>query len=234
MQQITQSTQLPRENLLRLSGPRRTFLKSASALALAAPAVLATPPEVMPGFSRWWRSGFELLAEGVVPLSPVSYVIPPPPMPPPPPGTPPLEARLRATFPVSHSKNLLSVQVFMLPEGLAQLPLPQAPPLVPQSPTDPITISYFEVEIDDIQLGTSPVIGTNDRLPSFAISGRGISNPIRSPYGELTGAPAVMFASFLVTDAETGAADFVFFGGAAAGSHASVCPTGKGFLRLPR
>lgn len=128
----------------------------------------------------------------------------------------------------------MSVQIFMVPQGLPMLPLPEAPPLVPRTPADPVTISYFEVEITDVQLGTSPLMGTSDRLPSFAICGRTISNTVRSPFGELTGAPTVMFGSFLITDIGTGAADFVFFGGAAAGSHASACPTAKGFLRLER
>ncbi len=141
---------------------------------------------------------------------------------------------MRATFPVPGSKNLWSIQVYMVPEGLPVLPLPAAPPLVPQSPTDPVTISYTEVQIEDMQLGSAPVAGTSDRLPSFTMCGRIISNAVRSPFGELTGDPTVLSGSFLITDAATGAADFVLLLAAAAGNHASACPTAKGFLRLPR
>ncbi len=234
MQKATQDTNPIQVSLSHLSGPRRAFLKSAGALAFAAPVVLAGPGKGMPGPSRWWHRGFELLAEGVVPFAPVSYVFPPPPMPPPPPGTPPLEARMRATFPVPGSKNLWSIQVYMVPEGLPLLPLPEAPPLVPQSPTDPVTISYSEAEIEDLRLGTAPVVGTNDRLPSFAMSGRIISNAVVSPFGELTGDLSVLLGSYLITDGPTGAADFVLLTASAAGNHASACPTAKGFLRLPK
>ena len=185
----------------------------------------------MPPQSQWWqgRGRFALLAEGVMPFS---FVLPPPSLPPLPPGTPPLEARLRATFPVGRRRNLLGVQVFLVPEGLPILPWPVVPPLMPKLPTDPVTISYFEVEVQDIQIGTSPVAGTIDRLPSFAITGKAVTNAIPSPFGDVTGAPCVVSASFLITDPMTGAADFVFLGGACAGNHVSIAPQGKGTLLI--
>ncbi len=212
-----------------LSGNRRSFLKSAGVLALAAPAVMAGQPKPMPGPSQWWRcrNGVQLLAEGVLPFS---FVLPPPQFPSPPPGTPPLEARLRVTFPLGRTKDLLAVQVFLVPEGLPILPLPAAPPLVPQAPTDPVTISYFEMEVADIQFGTSPVPGTAARLPSFAFSGLGVANPVPSPFGDLTGAPCMVSASFLITDASKGEADFDFLSAACAGNHVSMAPSGKGNL----
>lgn len=210
-----------------LFGNRRSFLTSAGLLALTAPAAMARPSRrSMPEPAEWWhrRNGFVLLAEGVVPLS---FVLPPPDLTGIPSG---LEARLRLTFPVGMTKYLLTFQVFLVPEGLPFLPLPVAPPLVPSSPDDPVTISYGEVHVEDVLLGTSPVAGTSDKLPSFAISGMVISNSIKSPFGDLTGAPCTVSASYKTTTPATGAADFVMLGVMAAGSHTTIAPTGKGSL----
>jgi hypothetical protein len=135
---------------------------------------------------------------------------------------------------VADTKNVASVQVFLVPEGLPVLPLPEAPPLVPESPTDPFTISYFENEIEHIIFGDSPVTGTSDRLPSLMLCGRTISNEVLSPFGNLTGAPCVLHTAYDIVDEETGETNFVFFGGAAAGNHTTVAPSAKGILWLKR
>jgi hypothetical protein len=215
-----------------LSGNRRSFLKSAGVLALAAPAVMADPPRPMPGPSQWWhcRDGLLLLAEGVILNIPVEPAIPwvLPPMIPPPPIPPGFEVRLRATFPVGRREKLLAVQIYVVPEGLPA-PLPEAP-----APTPPGTISYYEMEVEDIRLGSSPVPGAPVRLPSFAISGKAIANPVPSPFGDLTGAPCVVSASFCFTDPKKGAADMVLLGAACAGNHVTIAPAGKGTLMLKR
>lgn len=221
-----------------LSGNRRSFLKSAGVLALAAPAVMANPPNSMPGHAEWWhsRNGLVLLAEGVIPNIPVDppipWVLPPMDVDPvtpgiqPPPIPPGFEVRLRATFPVGRMKDLLAVQIYVVPTGLP-LPLPEAP-----TPTPPGTIAYYEMEVEDVQLGTSPVPGAAIRLPSLAISGKAIANPVPSPFGDLTGAPCMVSASLAVTDPRKGDADFVLLGDACAGNHVSMAPAGKGTLRL--
>jgi hypothetical protein len=214
------------------SGNRRRFLKSAGVLALAAPAVMADPPKPMPGPSQWWHSrlGLQLLAEGIIPNIPVEPAIPwvLPPMIPPPPISPGFEVRLRATFPVGRMKHLLAVQIYVVPMGLP-LPLPEAPP-----PTPPGTISYYEMEVEDIHLGTSPIPGAAGRLPSLMISGKATANPVPSPFGDLTGAPCVVSASFDITDPRQGEADFVLLGAACAGNHVTLAPAGRGTLTLRR
>jgi hypothetical protein len=223
-----------------LSGNRRSFLKSAGVLALTAPAVMADPPRPMPGPSQWWhcRDGLLLLAEGVIPNIPVEpaipWVLPPMDVDPvtpgiqPPPIPPGFEVRLRAKFPLGRTKNLLAVQIYVVPAGLP-LPLPEAP-----EPEPPTTISYYEMEVEDIRLGSSPVPGAPVRLPSFAISGKAIANPVPSPFGDLTGAPCVVSASFCFTDPKKGAADMVLLGAACAGNHVTIAPAGKGTLMLKR
>lgn len=201
----------------KLPGNRRTFLKSASLLTLAAPALLA-------GQGRVVSKHFQLLAESVINMD---YVIPPPDV-----VLPPgVQGRFRVTFPLPGTKNVLAVQIFIVPEGLP-LPLPEAPPLVPQSPADPFTISYFEVEIADIQIGASPVLGFPEPLPSFLLSGATISNPVLSPFGDLTGAPCALSASFQITNPATGEAGIHFLAGSTAGSHTTIAPTGRGFVQI--
>lgn len=170
------------------------------------------------------------MAEGIVPFS---YVLPPPQIVLPP-NTPPMEARVRITFPVGRGKYRLAVQVFLVPEGLPVLPLPEPPPLVPQKPEDPVTISYSEIEIDDLKFGESPIAGTDRRLPSLQFSGHVLTNPVLSPFGDLAGAPATFSTAYEIVDAQLGTADFIFCGGIVAGSHATVAPTAKGYLHLPR
>lgn len=209
---------------------RRSFLRGAGILALVSPAIATAHGGASPQAERRWsrRHQLSLLAEGVVPLS---FVLPPPQIPPPPPDAPPLEARVRVTFPIRRAAPVLAVQVFFVPEGLPVLPLPAVPPLVPTSPTDPVTISYFEIEVDDILLGISPVPGSTAELPSFLLAGKVLSNPVLSPFGDLTGAPAVVSASYRVTSPPTGDAEFIFLGGLVAGNHATVAPAGKGNLQ---
>jgi hypothetical protein len=199
----------------KLGGSRRNFLRSAGLLAVSAPLALAG------GMGRVVSEHFELLAEGVIDprfvLPPVDFPLPP--------G---LESRARYMFPIARSRNVLGLQVFVSPEDLP-LPLPEAPPL-----TEQVTISYLEVRIEDIQFGTSPVAGVAHRLAAFLLSGKIISNPVVSPFGEMTDAPFAMWSSFEITNQETGAADFKFLGGATAGSHVTVAPAGKGYIRFGR
>jgi hypothetical protein len=196
-------------------GSRRTFLRSAGLLAVSSPLALAG------GMGRVVSKHFEMLAEGVIDPR---FVLPPVDLPLP----PGLEFRARYMFPIARTRNVLGLQVFVAPDNLP-LPLPEAPLL-----TEPATISYFEVRIDDIQFGTSPVAGVSHRLAAFVLSGRTISNPVLSPFGDLTDAPTAWWSSFEITDQDTGAADFTFLGGAVAGSHATVAPAGKGFIRFGR
>ncbi|MBL9139892.1 MAG: hypothetical protein JNK85_28735 [Verrucomicrobiales bacterium] len=211
---------------------RRGFLQTAGLLSALAPSTLAAASLPDTTLSPDWhrRGKIVWMAEGIVPFT---YVLPPPQINLPP-NTPPMEARARLTFPVSRNKCRLSVQVFMVPEGLPVLPLPEPPPLVPQKPDDPVTISYFEVEIDDLKFGESPIAGTDRRMASLQFNGRVLNNPVLSPFGDLTGAPATFSTAYAITDAKWGTADFVFCGGIVAGSHATVAPTAKGYLLLPR
>lgn len=200
---------------------------------MASPAAIAAHggPPLTPDSQKSHGTHIALLAEGVVPLS---FVLPPPQIPPPPSGAPALEARLRITFPIRRSANALAIQVYFVPQGLPVLPLPEAPPLVPDDPTDPVTISYFEVDVVDLQLGDSPVAGSAQRLRSFTLTGRVTANPVPSPFGDLTGAPCVVSASFHLASPRTGETDFVFLTSMVAGNHVTVAPTGKGLLRLKR
>ncbi len=177
-----------------------------------------------------------MLAEGAIPNIPVQpaipWVLPPMDVDPitpgiqPPPIPPGFEVRLRAAFPAGGTKSLLAVQIYVVPVGLP-LPLPTAPP-----PEPPGTISYYEMEVEDIQFGTSAVPGTPDRLPSFALTGKAVTNPVPSPFGDLTGAPCIVSASFHVTDPQDGQADFVLLGAACAGNHVSIAPAGRGTIVL--
>jgi hypothetical protein len=221
------------------TGNRRSFLKSAGALVLAAPAALASTSRTRPETSEWWhcRDGVQLLAEGVIPdieVDPaIPWVLPPMDVDPvtpgiqPPPIPPGFEVRLRASFPVGGTKNLLAVQIYVVPQGLP-LPLPEAPE------PDPAlgTISYYQMEVEDVRLGTSPVPGAGFRLPSFVLSGKAISNPVPSPFGDLTGAPCMVSASYQITDPTAGSTAFVMLGAACAGNHASLAPAGNGTLML--
>jgi hypothetical protein len=220
---------------------RRSFLAATGLLALATPGAVADPEKKLPGLMRgsqligrgsstsgWWhaRNGLVLLAEGVLPLD---YVLPPPPVP----GDISLEARLRVSFPSGTAKNLLAFQIFLVPTGVAGVPWPVVPPLVPANENDPVTISYSEARIDDIQFATSPVVGTEAKLPTFTISGEILSNEVPSPFGNLTGAACIVTAGFDIRNA-SGETDFIMLGVAVPGNHTSIAPECQGTLLMKR
>lgn len=221
---------------------RRRFLAATGLLALVAPGAMAGT-KMLPGLKmgkqvsagkaapEWWhaRNALVLLAEGVVPAN---FVLPP--LPETPDDTPSLEARLRVSYPISATKNLLAIQVFLVPADIPDLPWPVAPPLIPAEPNDPVTISYAEVRIDDIRFAVAPMPGTEDELPTFAISGEILSNDIQSPFGDLKGASCIVTAGFDTLDATTGETDFVMLGATVPGNHTSIAPAGQGTLRMKR
>ncbi|MBI5387740.1 MAG: twin-arginine translocation signal domain-containing protein [Verrucomicrobia bacterium] len=206
-----------------LSGTRRSFLKSAGVLALAAPATLQAQSHPMPPHSEWWhgRGRLGLLAEGVIPNLPVEPAIPwvLPPLIPPPPLPPGLEVRLRATFPLHRARHVLAVQIFVVPPA-APLPLPVAPPLVPESPDDPLTLSYFEVAVTAVELSRHP-------SPNLALVGHVlVNNP--AMFGNVTGASFVLTTGFVLHD--DAPVDFAMLGTHVPGNHTTIAPQGKGTL----
>jgi len=95
-----------------------------------------------------------------------------------------------------------------------------------------IPFSFIEVEISDITFGSSPLFGSVERKPAIALSGKVASNPVQSPFGDLADEPMAVSAGYEIMDSPTGAAEFSFLGGLAAGSHVSVCPNAVGILKI--
>ena len=220
-----QAMKSPSVSTTNLCGSRRTFLKSASVLALAAPASLSAqafrqpPPQ-----SQWWhgRGRLQLLAEGVIPLN---FVLPPLVQAQDPPQDPPVMApRLRVTFPLPRTKDVLAVQIYLAPppSDSVPLPLPVAPPLVPQSPTDPITLSYLEAKITAVELSSKPEL-------NLALVGHVLVNdPAMFP--GLTGAGFVLTAGYgILADGQPG---FKMLGVHVPGNHTTIAPQGAGTLSI--
>lgn len=210
-----------------LSGSRRSFLKSAGVLALGAPAAMASPLPTLSGIPPWVCP--QLVAEGVVPAIPVTPPIPwvlPPldsnPLTPeidPLPLPPGLEVLLRATFPV-RDRNVLAIQLYMVPVG-TPLPLPQPPP--PILPGDNPTLAYLEVRVKWIELSCQP-------QPNFALTGKVIlHNPQFPGFGNQLGATAVVTAGFARVE---GRATFNMLAANVAGNHVTVAPQAVGKLVL--
>lgn len=222
------------------SGNRRAFLKSAGLLAVATPMAVSARSTPPPAASEWWhgQNAFRILAEGVIPNIPVDppipWVLPPMDTDPiaegiQPPAIPDgFEPRLRAAFPVGRTRNLLAVQIYVVPIG-SPLPLPAAP-----APEPPGTISYYTAEVTHVQVGESPVPGSAARLPSLLVTGKVLSNPVLSPFGDLTGSPCMLSTSFYITDPVAAKAEFVLLSAACAGNHVSFAPSGGGMLVLKR
>ncbi len=222
------------------SGNRRAFLKSAGLLAVATPMVVSARSTPPPAASEWWhgQNAFRILAEGVIqniPVDPpIPWVLPPMDTDPTKEGIQPpeipdgYEVRLRVVFPVGRTRDLLAVQIYAVPVGLP-LPLTEAP--VPEPPG---TISYYTAEVTHVQAGESPVPGSAARLPSLLVAGKVLSNPVLSPFGDLTGSPCTVSASFYITDPVGAKAGFVLLSAACAGNHVSFAPSGSGMLVLKR
>jgi hypothetical protein len=209
-----------------LSGTRRSFLKSAGLLALGAPAAMAMPFPSISAPAHLCRAQF--VAEGVIPMIPVAPPIPwvlPPldgnPMTPdidPLPLPPGFEVRLRATFPV-RDRNILAVQLFMVPAG-TPLPLPEAlPPILP----DPNpTMAYYEVRVAWIEIGCRP-------QPTISLTGRVVlHNPQFPGFGDQTGATTVVSAGFAHSPEGV---TFNMLMANVAGSHITVAPQAGGKFR---
>ncbi len=202
-----------------LSSNRRGFLQGAGALAAASAALPLSGRAPVAG------PKVRIFAEGVVGLN---AVVPAPDLSAVPAdvlaqialGT--LQIRQRVTYPAGENEDMLSVQVFIVP-SVAPLPLP-APPPVPPSPGDPITISFFEVEIARVILSDEP-------SPNLALLGKVISTPVPSPFGEIVGRTAAMGAGYDQAGEET---NFVMLGGFVGGSHSTWSLTGKGSLVIGR
>lgn len=236
---------------LRCRLTRRGFLATSGLVALTTPAALADTLR-LPGLRKgsqvtpagtgtstaitypdgWWlvRNALVMKAEGVVPLD---FVLPPLDAAGIPVSLLNQEARLRITYPVTPTRNLLSFHVFLAPIG-SLMPWPVVPPPTPVSPTDAITISYGEVRIDDAQLGSTHISGVEPVLPSLGILGRVVSNSVPSPFGNVTSAPCHVSCAFQVTDLATGWTEFSGLVATFAGSHLFSSPLAEGWITVKR
>jgi hypothetical protein len=190
---------------------RRRFLQTAGAAALAVPAHAQ---------GNSVRARLQFLAEGVAPLSPVSFVLSPNP-----PAIPPdvyaqlvagtLQARVRARYPARRNNRVLRTQVYLAP--------PNTPYAAEQDPpySTPPTISLFETYVESVIYTQAP--------NEVVLAGTVTQTLVGTPFGDLTG--LAMAASFGFSG-EGSNVTFYMLGGIAAGSHASYCPIGYGALSL--
>lgn len=212
---VQQSSNLP--------GSRRSFLKSAGLLALGAPAAMAATLPTLSCPPQLCRAQF--VAEGVIPMIPVAppipWVLPPLVGVPLPEG---LEVRLRATFP-ARDRNILAVQLFMVPITDPPMPLPLLEPLPPILPDPNPTMAYYEVRVAWVEIGCRP-------QPTISLTGRVVlHNPQFPGFGDLTGATAVVSAGFAPG---ADGATFSMLTANVAGSHTTVAPMAKGSLMFRR
>jgi len=216
----------------KLSGSRRSFLKSAGLLACSAPAAMAVPFGSVSGAPQLCRA--QVVAEGLVPVIPVQppipWVLPPldgnpyTPEIDPLPLPPNAQVRLRVTFPV-RDRSVLAIQLYMLmvedPASPPPLPLPQPPPPILPEPNP--TMAYLEVGVKWIEVGYRP-------QPTIAFTGKVIlHNPQFPGFGNQLGATAVVTAGFALVD---GGATFTMLAANVAGNHVTVAPQAVGKLVL--
>jgi hypothetical protein len=114
------------------------------------------------------------------------------------------------------------------------LPLAGDPPLVPAGPTDPVTISCFELEVTQVEFGTAAIPQSEGRLATMALMGRVLSNPVTSPFGELAGGLATLSFGYSIASRQTGEAEFGLIAVSCAGSHVTMAPAGQGTLWVRR
>jgi hypothetical protein len=127
-----------------------------------------------------------------------------------------LEFRQRVTFPWN-DQDVLEIQVIVVPPN-SPLPLPEAP-----ATTNPPTISLFYAEIMDVIVHDSPT-------PHLAMLGEVIGNPVKSPFGDMTG-----YAMGVATGFKPGApVEFTMLGGFAAAHHTTWSPTAIGTLEIAK
>lgn len=213
---------------------RRSFLKSAGALAAAGTAGLTTQAAIPinpPG--DWWngRGRVNFQIEGFLDTA---YVLPPftsaelggigqlmiylttqqgftaP------------AFKMRLIFPLNASKTTLGIRIFV-----ADVPQAGTP-----SANSPFPFSYSDVQVQDFQIGTFPTDPTGTaRGQSFGLVGRVVSNAVRSPYGDLTGGICAVSGGYRITNA-AGAATFNLVAVTVAGSHSTTLPTAEGWFKM--
>ena len=150
---------------------------------------------------------FQLFAEGTV--TDFSLVWPAPQIPPLPPGT---LVRVRVEFPI-HGHDILEFHTFVAAENAPDQPL--------------LIVTLFHMRVDKIGLSETPA-------PNFGLFGQVIDNPVvdnpdHSPFGDLTGRVAIIYAQFDTPGDNT---TFTLLGGASAGSHATALRTATGSLHI--
>jgi hypothetical protein len=146
-------------------------------------------------------------------LSPVPPVLQPPPGFAPT-GTP----RARYTFPIQRA-DVIETFVFL-------------PGLFDGVPVEaPISLFYIAVDAVSITLATGLVDGDRP-AGTLAMSGRMVSNPVESPFGDLTGRSAAIASGFVME--QNGAATFKLLGGPIGGSHATFLKQAAGELAIKR
>lgn len=203
-------------NVMKGKSSRRDFLLRGSASAIAAGTVFSVN-ETLAAPARYAQS-LAMTAEGEIDFAFVLYLVPPVP-PSLPPGFVPTGApRARYTFPVEHV-DVIETFVFL-------------PGLLNGAPVEgPISLFYIAVDAVSISQATGLVDGDRP-AGTFAMSGKVISNPVESPFGDLTGRSAAIASGFVVD--QNGAATFKLLGGPIGGSHATFLKEATGELAIKR
>ena len=201
---------------------RRTFIKGA-ALAAGAGAVLTLPDLSFGKTTNPAAIKLEFYNEGVVPFGPdiPNFILAP--------GPPPPD--LLAVMPLLQ-QGILAIKVStgmkdnVLYTKVHGVPGPNYNPMiVPLPPMGYIPISEFNVAVESVTLGNN----TANPLYNFSVTGRVVSTPVPSPFGELIGRAASFSADFDVAGPNT---QFYFMGGFVAGSHSTWVPFAVGNLSV--
>ena len=191
------------------AGSRRDFLLRGSAAAIAAGAAFAAS-EAVAAPSRYAQS-LKMIAEGTVDPPWVLTLLPFDPS-----TLPPFEVRARYTFPVA-GKDVLEGYVWFVVPGGGEIP-----------------ISLFNVAVEAVSITQATGFVDEELAPAgtIAMLGKVISNPVTSPFGDLTGR-SIAIASGFGFD-QDGAAQFRLLGGPIAGSHATFVAEAEGELVIKR